>query len=43
MSVLGPTRKATQVELSLTDARALGLQAAIRESGEYRRQLQDVN
>ena len=33
MSVLGPTRKATQVELSLTDARALGLQAAIRESG----------
>ena len=34
MSVLGPTRKATQVELSLTDARALGLQAAIRESGD---------
>lgn len=34
MSVLGPTRNATQVELSLTDARSLGLQAAIRESGD---------
>lgn len=34
MSVLGPTRKETQVELSLTDARSLGLQAAIRESGD---------
>ena len=36
MSVLGPTRSATQVELSLTDARSLGLQAAIRESGNCR-------
>ena len=34
MSVLGPTRNATQVELSLTDARSLGLQATIRESGD---------
>lgn len=34
MSVLGPTRSATQVELSLTDARSLGLPAAIRESGD---------
>lgn len=34
MSVLGPTRNATQVEISLTDARSLGLQAAIRESGD---------
>ena len=34
MSVLGPVRKATQVELSLTDARSLGLKASIRESGD---------
>ena len=34
MSVLGPVRKATQVELSLTDARSLGLKALIRESGD---------
>lgn len=34
MSVLGPTRKATQIELSLTDARTVGVQAAIRESGD---------
>ena len=34
MSVLGPTRKETQVEISLTDARSIGVQALIRESGE---------
>ena len=34
MSVLGPTRKATQVELSLTDARTIGVAAMIRESGD---------
>ncbi|RHM61145.1 MULTISPECIES: phosphate propanoyltransferase [Coprobacillaceae] len=34
MSVLGPTRNATQVEISLTDARSLGLQALVRESGD---------
>jgi len=34
MSVLGPTRNATQVELSLTDARAIGVVAPIRESGD---------
>ena len=34
MSVLGPTRNATQVELSLTDARSIGLTALIRESGD---------
>lgn len=34
MSVLGPTRTATQVEISLTDARSLGLQAKVRESGD---------
>ena len=34
MSVLGPTRKATQVELSLTDARTVGVKALIRESGD---------
>ena len=33
-SILGPTRKAAQVEVSLTDARALGIEAMIRESGD---------
>ena len=34
MSVLGPVRKDTQVEVSLTDARSLGVTAPIRESGD---------
>lgn len=34
VSILGPTRKATQVELSLTDARSIGLAVPIRESGD---------
>ena len=34
VSILGPTRPVTQVELSLTDARSLGFAAAIRESGD---------
>ena len=34
MSVLGPVRKDTQVEVSLTDARGLGVTAPIRESGD---------
>ena len=34
MSILGPTRKATQVELSLTDARSIGVTAPIKESGD---------
>ena len=33
-SVLGPTRPENQVELSLTDARTIGLVAAVRESGD---------
>ncbi len=32
--ILGPTRPATQVEISLTDARMLGVNAPIRESGD---------
>ena len=34
VSILGPVRKATQVELSLTDARAIGVSAPVRESGD---------
>ena len=34
MSVLGPVRNASQVEVSLTDARTLGVEALIRESGD---------
>lgn len=34
MSILGPTRNATQVEISLTDARSLGISALVRESGD---------
>ena len=33
-SILGPTRPASQVEISLTDARTIGVQAPIRESGD---------
>ena len=33
-SILGPARPATQVELSLTDARSIGVAAPIRESGD---------
>ena len=34
VTILGPTRKQTQVELSLTDARSIGITAPIRESGD---------
>ena len=34
VSILGPVRKGTQVELSLTDARSIGIAAPVRESGD---------
>ncbi|MDD6395917.1 MAG: phosphate propanoyltransferase [Acutalibacteraceae bacterium] len=34
VSILGPTRSSSQVELSLTDARKIGIVAPIRESGD---------
>ena len=34
VSILGPVRSATQIELSLTDARSIGVSAPIRESGD---------
>lgn len=35
-SILGPVRPETQVELSLTDARSIGVTAPIRESGDIK-------
>ena len=34
VSILGPVRKDTQVELSLTDARSISVKAPVRESGD---------
>lgn len=34
VSILGPVRKANQVEISATDARTLGVAAPVRESGD---------
>ena len=34
VSILGPIRKADQVEISLTDARGLGVNCPVRESGD---------
>ena len=34
VSILGPTRPATQLEVNLTDARTLGVKAPVRESGD---------
>jgi len=36
ISVLGPVRSADQVELSATDARSIGVEAAVRESGDLK-------
>ena len=35
-SILGPVRNADQVELSLTDARSIGVVAPVRESGDIK-------
>lgn len=34
VSILGPERPVTQIEISLSDARSLGLNAPVRESGD---------
>ena len=34
--ILGPARKASQVEISFTDARTLGVDAPVRESGDLK-------
>ena len=36
VSILGPVRPETQVELSLTDARSIGVAAPVRESGDVK-------
>ncbi len=36
VSILGPVRKEDQVEISLTDARSLGVNAPVRESGDVK-------
>ena len=36
VSILGPFRKASQVELSATDARSIGLPIVVRESGDLK-------
>jgi len=36
VGILGPVRRATQVEITLTDARMLGVAAPVRESGDVK-------
>lgn len=42
VSILGPTRSAAQVELAFTDARSLGVQPPVRESGDLAGSAGDV-
>jgi putative phosphotransacetylase len=36
VSILGPVRSSTQIEVSLTDARSIGIQAPVRMSGDIK-------
>jgi len=36
VTILGPVRKETQIEISLTDARSIGLSAPVKESGDIK-------
>ena len=42
-SILGPERKQNQVEVSLTEARTLGIVVPVRESGDVDRELANLS